>query len=116
MVKKEALKGDTLIQDALYVININVVLFKLKLIFYFILQFDKEQNITMTALNPVPSYNSHRLLRMKDAEKVSIVQTNMYFLLLIQFLFLLFQNNRFMILMKMMIAVCLNLNGSDEGG
>ncbi|XP_022179116.1 uncharacterized protein LOC111039792 [Myzus persicae] len=32
--------------------------------------FDKEQDMTMAALNPMPNYNNHRLLRMKDAEKV----------------------------------------------
>lgn len=33
--------------------------------------------MTMAALNPMPNYNSnHRLLRMKDAEKVNIVKTN----------------------------------------
>ncbi|XP_025412248.1 uncharacterized protein LOC112684793 [Sipha flava] len=32
--------------------------------------FDKEQDLTISALNPIPNYNSHRLLRMKDAEKI----------------------------------------------
>lgn len=31
----------------------------------------------MAAINPMPNYNSnHRLLRMKDAEKVNIIQIN----------------------------------------
>ncbi|XP_026810892.1 uncharacterized protein LOC113552289 [Rhopalosiphum maidis] len=32
--------------------------------------FDKEQDLPIAALNPMPNYNNHRLLRMKDAEKV----------------------------------------------
>jgi len=32
--------------------------------------FDKEQDMPIAALNPMPNYNNHRLLRMKDAEKV----------------------------------------------
>lgn len=34
--------------------------------------------MTMTALNPMPNYNNHRLLRMKDAEKVNLVEFNIY--------------------------------------
>lgn len=45
-------------------------MFYLLNIIYFLLQFDKEQDIPMAALNPKPNYNNHRLLRMKDAEKV----------------------------------------------
>lgn len=30
----------------------------------------------MTALNPMPNYNNHCLLRMKDAEKVNKVKIN----------------------------------------
>jgi hypothetical protein len=30
----------------------------------------------IAALNPMPNYNNHRLLRMKDAEKVNKIETN----------------------------------------
>ncbi|XP_050541162.1 uncharacterized protein LOC126905481 isoform X2 [Daktulosphaira vitifoliae] len=32
--------------------------------------FDKEQDKAITAISPLPSYNNHRLLRLKDAEKI----------------------------------------------
>lgn len=36
--------------------------------------------MTMAAINPMPNYNSnHRLLRLKDAEKVNIIKTNNMF-------------------------------------
>jgi len=36
--------------------------------------------MTMAALNAMPNYNNHRLLGMKDAEKVNKIATsNFYF-------------------------------------
>lgn len=49
---------------------------KLLLFIFFFLQFDKEQDMTMAALNTMPSYNNHRLLRKQDAEKVDQININ----------------------------------------
>lgn len=71
----------------------------------------------MATLNPMPSYNNHRLLRMKDAEKVK--KFNKYFSLFYfcpNNIFFLCSFYRSMILMKMMRIVCSSSNGSGEDG
>lgn len=43
----------------------------------------------MAALNPMPNYNNHCLLRMKDAEKVNRVKINVIiFTINLKFLFI----------------------------
>lgn len=49
------------------------------------MQFDKEQDMTMAALNTMPNYNNHRLLRMKDAEKVNKIIAINYMLFIFKY-------------------------------